>query len=311
MAVTAKRADKLTLSPYLYVTAAILLVACYVALVDVGIVPNNNVLQASSSQIGTSLIESAFVVIFGIAVIETMGKAIFYYIIRGIKAAEARTLSQLFRVLAYSLLTLTVLTILIGIQNISGLLVGAGFLGVVVGLAAQSTISNLIAGVYLLASRTIEPGDYVNLQTWQYTMQPQTYPHDKFIPGFAGTVESIGVLYTKLIHEDGIPLYIPNSIVSQALVLNYHRAKDHKIKIQFDLNIGVPYKIAEDAIDKVMKKYNIKDFTVGIDYLHTSIYVMSVSFEVVDANIRRLRSAILHEILESISKKRARSRKIG
>ena len=301
MAVTIKKSDGMAISPYLYVLASIAMVALFVVLADIGIIPSNNIIQASQQQIYTSLAESVFVVIFGIAIIEALGKAIFYYMIRGVNSAEARTLSQLFRVLAYALLILTILTILIGVQNISGLLVGAGFLGVVVGLAAQSTISNLISGVYLLASRTIEPGDYVNLHTWQYTMQPESYPHDRYVPGFVGTVDSIGVLYTKLIHEDGIPIYIPNSIVSQALVLNFHRAKEHKLKIQFDLDIKVPYETASGAIDKVMKKYNIKDYTAEVDYLHTNIYVMSVRFEVVDANIRKLRSAILREIIHSMN----------
>ncbi len=309
MAMPMKRTGNLTLSPYLYVLATLVLIVFYVILVDKGIIPNSNVLQTSEQQIYVSLVESVYVVIFGIAIVELMGKAIFYYMIRGVNAAEARTLSQLFRVVVYSLLILTVLTILIGVQNISALLVGAGFLGVVIGLAAQNTISNLISGVYLLASKTIEPGDYVNLHTWQYTMQPETYPHDKFIPGFAGTVESIGVLYTKLIHDEGVPLYIPNSIVSQALVLNYHRAKDHKVRIQFDLSVDIPYETAEAAVAAAMKKYSINDYTVGIDYLHTTIYVMSVRFEIVNANIRRLRSAIFSEVLKRIGKKKGRSKK--
>lgn len=304
MSTTMKKSEMALLNPYLYLIAAIMIVALYVVLVDLKIVPNSNVIQENQQTIDADLLESGFVVIFGIAVIEAMGRAIFYYMIRGINAAEARTLSELFRVIAYSLLILTILTILIGVQNISALLVGAGFLGVVVGLAAQSTISNLISGIYLLASKTLEPGDYVNLHTWQYTLQPETYPHDKFIPGFSGTIESIGVLYTKLIHEDGVPLYIPNSIVSQAMVLNYHRAKEHKIKLQFDLSIKVPYKSVEDVVERTMKKYNIKEYSIGIDYLHTDIYVVSVRFDIVDVNIRRLRSAILGGIIEHLRKQK-------
>ncbi len=303
---TVKSSDRALMSPYIYLAAVIMLVILYGVLVEFQIIPNNNILNANQQAVDADLLESVFVVIFGVAVIEALGRAIFYYMIRGVNAAEARTLSQLFRVIAYSLLILTVLTLLIGIQNISGLLVGAGFLGVVVGLAAQSTISNLISGIYLLASRTLEPGDYVNIHTWQYTMQPETYPHDKFIPGFSGTIESIGVLYTKLIHEDGVPLYIPNSIVSQAMVLNYHRAKEHKIRLQFDLDINVPYEKVEKAIDMVMKKYNISAYTMGIDYLHTNIYVISVRFDIADVNIRRLRSAVLLEIIKNVRNPRAK-----
>ncbi len=286
-----------TPNPYAYIAVAMAIAALYIALSYMNVIPGGHVLYQNQAAIQTSLINSAAVIFFGILVIESLGRAIYYYMIKGINSAEARTLSQLFRVIAYALLILTVLTILIGVQNISGILVGAGFLGIVVGLAAQSTISNLISGIYLLASKTLEPGDYVNIQTWQYTMQPQTYPHDKFIPGFAGTIESIGVLYTKVIHEDGVPLYIPNSIVSQALVLNYHRAKEHKIKLQFDLGVSIPFANAEKAIDAVMRKHKITDYSTTIDYLHTTLYVISVRFDVVDLNVRRLRSEIFERIL--------------
>ncbi len=299
MASTPRGHRIITLSPYAYILIAMIVAALYIALSYMNIIPEGYLYQ-NPAAIQTNLINSAAVIVFGVLVIEALGKAIYYYMVKGVNSAEARTLSQLFRVIAYSLLILTVLTILIGVQNISGILVGAGFLGIVVGLAAQSTISNLISGIYLLASKTLEPGDYVNIHTWQYTMQPQTYPHDKFIPGFAGTIESIGVLYTKVIHEEGVPLYIPNSIVSQALVLNYHRAKEHKIKLQFDLSVAVPFAKAEKAIDAVMKRHKITGYATTIDYLHTNLYVISVRFDVVDLNVRRLKSEIFERILNDM-----------
>ena len=43
--------------------------------------------------------------------------------------------------------------------NIGGLLVGAGFLGIVVGLAARQTLGSLIAGFVLMFSRPLTIGD--------------------------------------------------------------------------------------------------------------------------------------------------------
>ncbi len=299
---------KIFYNPYAYIILTIGLVLLYALLVYLNIVPQSNIIAQNPGIIETHLAESAFALLFGIAIIEAVSRAIYYYMIKGINRAEARTLSELFKVVAYSLLALTILTIIVGIQNISGILVGAGFLGIVIGLAAQSTISNLISGVYLLASRTLEPGDYVNIHTWQYTMQPETYPHDKFIPGFSGTIESIGVLYTKLLHEEGIPLYIPNSIVSQALILNYHRARERKLRVQFDLDISIPYRLVQKVVASVMKKHRITGYTIDIDYLHTNIYVVSVHFGLMNVNIKRLRSDILTGLVGAISRTKKHAR---
>lgn len=241
-----------------------------------------------------------YIAVFGIIIVEIVANTIYQYCIRGITYAEAKTLSDLFRIIAYCVLLLILLTIIVGFQNLTGFLVGAGFLGIVIGLAAQNTLSNFISGVYLLASKTFEPNDNVIIHTWQYSLMPQTYPHDKFIPGFSGTIEAIGLLYTKLINDEGVPFYVPNSIVSQSLIINYRRAKEHRRRIQFDVSVKVPFKRIESIVDVVMRRNKkiIDDYDVDVDYLHDTVYVVTIHIKTPEMNIMDLKSELFKELMK-------------
>lgn len=88
----------------------------------------------------------------------------------------------------------------------TAVLAGAGVVSVVVGMAAQSTLSNLISGVSLVMNRAISIGDKVKLNTSN---------------GFtaAATVEQLSLGYTLLRDQDGNEILVPNSImVSNILV---------------------------------------------------------------------------------------------
>ena len=201
---------------------------------------------------------------------------------------------------------LLALYVIFGYQYLGGLLVSAGFLGIILGLAAQSTISNFIAGLYLLASNVLEPDDNVVIHTWQYNFQAQSYPHDKFVPGLAGSIEAIGVLYTKMINEEGVPVYIPNNIVAQALIINYHRAREHMRKIQFDIDISVPFNKLEKIISDTLKKSNIDLFKVNVEYLHQNFYVVTVHVRLKERDMRPLKSAIFNELIREINESKAK-----
>ena len=54
---------------------------------------------------------------------------------------------------------------------VAGLLAGAGVAGLAVSLAAQSTLSSLIAGITLVIERPFRIGDYVTLGTLEGTVQ--------------------------------------------------------------------------------------------------------------------------------------------
>ena len=266
----------------------ILLVAAYVLLTYFSIIPG--------SVIGYAIATG----IFGMIIVEVLARIVYYYMLGNVHKAESKTLSDITRILGFVLVLLIALYVVFGYQYLGGLFVSAGFLGIILGLAAQSTISNFIAGLYLLASNVLEPDDNVVIHTWQYNFQAQSYPHDKFVPGLSGSIEAIGVLYTKMINDEGIPVYVPNNMVVQALIINYHRAKEHMRKIQFDVDISVPFNRLEKIINDVLKKSNIDIFKVNLEYLHQTFYVVTVHVRLKERDMRPLKSAIFNELIKEI-----------
>lgn len=103
--------------------------------------------------------------------------------------------------------------------SLDGLLVGAGFLGIVVGIAAQQTLSALIAGFVIMFSRPFELGDWVE------------------IGGTEGVVTDITIMNTRLRTARGDTVVLPNDAVSNATVTN-HTAQN---RLRLSVDVGVDY----------------------------------------------------------------------
>jgi small-conductance mechanosensitive channel len=103
--------------------------------------------------------------------------------------------------------------------DLSGLLVGAGFLGIVVGLAARQTLGSLIAGFVLMFSRPFTIGDWVVVGDQE------------------GIVTDITIFNTRLENFDGEFVVIPNDRVSDQSVTNRSR----KGLLRLTLDVGVDY----------------------------------------------------------------------
>src|SRR6185436_11611531 len=86
------------------------------------------------------------------------------------------------------------------------LAVGGAITAVVIGLAAQQTLGNLIAGLVLISVRPFKVGDRVRLQAGGLAGQVE------------GVVSSLGLLYTTLAQgQDSI--MVPNNVVLSAAVV--------------------------------------------------------------------------------------------
>jgi len=103
--------------------------------------------------------------------------------------------------------------------NVGGLLVGAGFLGIVVGLAARQTLGSLIAGFVLMFSRPFTIGDWVQIGDQE------------------GIVTDITIFNTRLENFDGEFVVLPNDSVSDSAITNRSR----KGLLRLTLDVGVDY----------------------------------------------------------------------
>jgi small-conductance mechanosensitive channel len=171
---------------------------------------------------------------FGIAIIVVVSFLINAYGIITYDEREMREFVRVFRLIAYPILILVLLQT-VGI-SIAGLLVGAGFLGIIVGLAAQTTLGNAFAGISIVYSNPFKAGDKITITPLSLGIQAPTHPHETMMTEITGTVKSIGVIYTKLMRDDWSMMYIPNSILNQGIVQNLSRVSERLVRIR----LGVP-----------------------------------------------------------------------
>jgi small conductance mechanosensitive channel len=88
----------------------------------------------------------------------------------------------------------------------TALLAGASIASVVIGLAAQSTLGNLVAGVAITLYRPFRLGDRLQVSAPTGTE--------------VGTVEAITLGYTTLRTDDGRFVVLPNSVASSQVTIN-------------------------------------------------------------------------------------------
>ena len=88
----------------------------------------------------------------------------------------------------------------------TALLAGASIASVVIGLAAQSTLGNLVAGVAITIYRPFRLGDTLQIAAPTGTE--------------IGTVEMISLGYTTLRSPDGRLVVLPNSVAASQVMIN-------------------------------------------------------------------------------------------
>ena len=102
--------------------------------------------------------------------------------------------------------------------DLSGLLIAGGFASIVIGIASQSVVGNLISGIVLLVERPISVGDEV------------------LIGNLGGYVEDIRILSTLVRTHDGVYTRVPNQEVFTSNITNYvaHPAR----RVEYSLGVG-------------------------------------------------------------------------
>ena len=104
-----------------------------------------------------------------------------------------------------------------------------GVSGLAVGLALQPTLDNLFSGIQILASRQIEPGDFVRLES-----------------GEEGVVEDVTWRNTTIRRITSELVIVPNSNLARSQVINFSRNADA-------YNLIIPTTVSyENDIEEVM-----------------------------------------------------------
>jgi small conductance mechanosensitive channel len=110
------------------------------------------------------------------------------------------------RTIATAIVTVGVLSALLTIEPVrgvaGGVLASTAVVGLVLGLAAQKTLSNFVAGILIAVSQPLRLGDRVR------------------VDGETGQVEEIGLTYTFIRLDDGARLVIPNDKLASDTIRN-------------------------------------------------------------------------------------------
>lgn len=100
------------------------------------------------------------------------------------------------------------------------LVAGAGFAGIIIGLAAQATLSNIFSGISLAVSRPFRIGDVLTIR-------------DEY-----GTVEDITLRHTVIKTWENKRLIIPNGIIDAEAIVNW---TINDVPVLWHIEIGIAY----------------------------------------------------------------------
>ena len=199
----------------------------------------------------------------GYLIIRIVSRLILKYGQYELQTTHVVELKNLFQISALVILTFAVLFTL-GV-DITSALVGAGFVGIVLGLAAQTVIGNVFAGLALLGAKLFKVGDRLTINVGQFGFIPQTYTHDNLIPGYTGTVMDIGLTHTRIMGDDNVPISYPNSVLLQAMIFNHGLVKKRTVRVRVDLNRDIPIDDFRDAIEQALQDEPIIDHTSPVE----------------------------------------------
>jgi small-conductance mechanosensitive channel len=132
---------------------------------------------------------------------------------------------------------------------------GSAFAGIVLGLAAQTVLSNVFAGLLLVLANPFRPGDRVSFISSSYGAFAPSYPHEMAYPSYSGIVQDVELLYTILRLDSGGLAKVPNSVVLGALVLEPELGtpKVHRVRMTFPFTVSVS--MLEAALADVAKTF--------------------------------------------------------
>ena len=117
--------------------------------------------------------------------------------------------------------------------DLGSLLVAGGLASIVIGLAAQNTLSDVISGLFLLVEQPIRVGDPVELE------------------GITGEVIDIRVLSTLIRTWDGHLVRIPNKRVFDDVIANFSRTRARRI----DFSVSIHYESDLERAIEVIREF--------------------------------------------------------
>jgi|Deesub1362A_J573_1020465.scaffolds.fasta_scaffold00290_51 small-conductance mechanosensitive channel len=183
---------------------------------------------------GNVTVKDLLVVIFTLALAVIIARVVRVSLRRSLKnIVPANTLVLFEKAAYYGILAIAIIAVLpqIGI-HLTGLLVAGGILGIMLGFASQTVVSNLISGVFLFIDKPLNIGDQVD------------------IGGVSGVVTDISVFSTRIRTWDGIYVRLPNEKVFNSNIRNFI----YNTVRRFEYTVGIRYSDDAERAIEIIKK---------------------------------------------------------
>src|SRR5690554_1050800 len=146
--------------------------------------------------------------------------------------------SFLLTVINYTLFaTLIILIInIVGSRTVS-MVALIGSVGLAIGLAVKDNLANFAGGVMLLFNKPFKGGNYIEAQ------------------GVAGTVQSVGILYTTITTFDNKTVHIPNGPLSTGNIINYSTQPTRRIDLTVKVDYGSDVELVKRLLIDIAEKH--------------------------------------------------------
>ncbi|MFD1645404.1 mechanosensitive ion channel family protein [Haloarchaeobius litoreus] len=172
--------------------------------------------------------------------------------------------------------------------QLTGLLVGAGFAGIVVGMAARQTLGAVLAGFVLMFSRPFEIGDWVEIGETE------------------GIVTDISIFNTRVQTFDGEYVMIPNDVVSGQQITNRSRKGRLRLAVEvgvdYDADVEAAVETAAEAIEGLDTILTVPTPQVVVKRFGDSAVVLGIRFWIDNPSARRkwrARTAVVTAVKEA------------
>lgn len=152
-----------------------------------------------------------------------------------------RFIKSVIKIVLYIIMAMIIAGTL-GIE-ISSIVALFSVVGLAVSLAVQDSLANAMSGITILFTKPFSKGDFVELG------------------GVSGTVDAVGIANTTLKTPDNKMIFIPNSTICTANIINYSHETTRRIEIKVTASYDAPTKAVKDALaeaasiceDKILK----------------------------------------------------------
>ncbi|HEX3690998.1 MAG TPA: mechanosensitive ion channel family protein [Solirubrobacteraceae bacterium] len=179
------------------------------------------------------IVGGILVLLVGWALARAIGKFVGPTFLRRMDPATAGTFGFLIRLITVGIALIVGLSV--AGASFQSLAVGGAFTAVIVGLAAQQTLGNVIAGMVLLSARPFRVGQRVRFQAGALSGQ------------IDGVVSSLGLLYTN-VQRGAEQVMIPNTQVLAAVIVPLREPDGVDVKVR--LTAGVTPSQVQAILDQ-------------------------------------------------------------